>query len=168
MKQKVTALSTADISELSALGLDEFEHGLLVLSRHFLSGYETYNTKAWNSAYIIAVERWGERIGLPVAFAVMKLIEALSKTRTDAVSYLDPLRIEYKSVVTDDEAALMTMLHHMRRDATAPARDAVEALCAGVLEPNVIRAGLSLAARFSCGAPRSQFAEPAPQLSVVA
>jgi hypothetical protein len=44
------------------------------------------------------------------------------------------------------------MLHHMRRDHTAKARDAVEALTHGQMNPDLIRASLSFADRFPSGA----------------
>ncbi|WP_415918955.1 hypothetical protein [Tateyamaria sp. SN6-1] len=55
----------------------------------------------------------------------------------------------------------MTMLHHMRRDNTDKARDAVELLTHGRMDPDVIRTGLALAARFSAGAPALSAKRPA-------
>ena len=114
------------IYSIDTLSLDEFEHGLLALSRHFVMGYEDGNRKSWNSAYIIAVERWGERIGLPVAFAVMKLIGVLMRLRPD-IEVLDPFIAENKTCVTGDEHALMLMVHYMRRARVASHHDAYSA-----------------------------------------
>ncbi|GGX37527.1 hypothetical protein GCM10007385_00080 [Tateyamaria omphalii] len=133
-----------------SLGLDEFERGLLAVSRYFFLCRAEPDRQAWQVAFSVAVERWGPDIGLPVAFAASKLVRALADLRPDFDS-LDPFETEARTRVSSDEAMMMRMLHHMRRDQTSDARDAVDALTRGWMDPHVIRAGLALASRFAAG-----------------
>ncbi|MEM9639014.1 MAG: hypothetical protein AAGA94_15295 [Pseudomonadota bacterium] len=149
---------TADA--LNSIGCDSFERGLLAVARHFLNAFEDPKSQAWQHGYTVAVERWGETIGFPAAHAMSKLIRALLRGRADGISFFDPLCVEARTRVSADEALLMKMLHHMRRDQTSPARDAVEALTLGRMDPDVIRAGLSLASRFSAGCPAASVQRP--------
>lgn len=144
---------------LEDLGFDDFESGVLAVSRYFLLSYDDPQTHSWHTAFAVAIERWGPDIGLAVAYAVSKLIHVLCVARPD-FRFCDPFSAEARDRVTPDEARLMRMLHHMRRDQTPDARTAVEALTLGQMDPYVIRAGLSLAARFGCGAQVRQARRP--------
>ena len=142
-------------TDVSDLEIDEFERGLLAVSRYFFFCRAEPERQSWHVAFAVAVERWGPDIGLPVAFAMSTLVRALMDARADYAS-LDPFAPEGRDRVSDDEALRLRMLHHMRREQTPDARDAVEALTQGCMDPHVIRAGLSLAARFGCAAPVRQ------------
>lgn len=139
-------------AELQRLGCDAFERGLLPVARHFLTAFQQPGVHTWQAAYTIAAERWGDAIGFAIAHAMGKLIGALLRSRSDGVGFHDPLDPDARTRLSRDESDLMIMLHHMRRDDTAKARDAVEALTRGRMDPDVIRTGLSLATRFSAGA----------------
>ncbi|WP_291729292.1 hypothetical protein [Leisingera sp. F5] len=145
---------------------DEFEAGLLPVLRHFLLSYQEPAGQAWQQAYIVAAERWGEAIGLPAALALMKVVRAALNSRSDQFGFIDPFDLEHRAKATPDEAALLRMLHHMRRDQTGQARAAVAVVAGGKMEPQVIRAGLAFAHRFSAG-PATGRAQP-PRLRVVA
>ena len=67
-------------------------------------------------------------------------------------AFNDPLDLDTRDLLTADEAQFIAMLHHMRRDETGKARDAVDALTRGQMDPDLIRAGLSFADRFPSGA----------------
>ncbi|MFY0311504.1 hypothetical protein ACFMBG_16560 [Leisingera sp. D0M16] len=151
---------------LAAHQFDEFETGLLPVLRQFLLSYETPDSQAWQRAYMAAAERWGEAIGLPAAQALMKLLRAVLDSRNGQFSFIDPFDLELRGTVTPDEAALLRMLHHMRRDQTPGARDAVADATGGQMDPHVIRAGLAFAHRFSAGQAAARPA--APRLRVVA
>jgi hypothetical protein len=151
---------------LAAHGFDEFETGLLPVLRHFLMSYETPDSQAWQRAYMVAAERWGEAIGLPAAQALMKLLRAVMDCRDGQFAYIDPFDLELRGTVTPEEAALLRMLHHMRRDQTPGAREAVADVTGGQMDPHVIRAGLAFAHRFSAGHAAAR--PEAPRLRVVA
>lgn len=142
----------ADSVRLNTLEFDEFECGLLPVARHFLTSFEQPERHLWARAYGAAAERWGETIGLAVAQRLQKVIRAVLDVREGSVSFHDPGDPLARDHATADEVALLSMLRHMRRDEAIPARDAALALAGGRMDPFVIRAGLSFADRFSCGA----------------
>ncbi|WP_291735427.1 hypothetical protein [Leisingera sp. F5] len=136
---------------LAAHEFDEFEAGLLPVLRHFMLSYQEPAGQAWQQAYIVAAERWGEAIGLPAALALMKVVRAALNSRSGQFGFIDPFDLDHLGKVTPDEAALLRMLHHMRRDQTGQARAAVAEVAGGKMEPQVIQAGLAFAYRFSAG-----------------
>jgi len=152
---------------LEHLGLDTFERSCLPILRHFCEAHANPNTQAWHRAFILAVECWGETLGLAAAHLLSKYMRAVLKARADGFSFQDPLDIDKRGFVTEDEAHLLTVLHHMRRDQTGSARDAVADLTLGQMDPYVIRAGLTFAARFSKGAPVNNHAQKGAALRVV-
>ncbi|MFA3917872.1 hypothetical protein [Ruegeria hyattellae] len=139
------------------LGFDPFETGILSVTRHLLVSFRSPETQTWHIAYSIAAERWGDNIGFPAAHRLAKYLKAVLRSRTDSIDFNDPFCVESRDWVTQDEAALLYVLHFMRRDDTPAARDAVETLTLGRMDPDVIRTGLDFAQRFPSGA------TPAPQ-----
>ena len=136
---------------VSALGCDTFEEGLLPVLRHLTFGLRDGCPRAPYRAQKIAAERWGEAIGLPVAHYMTALLSALLDCRSDGFQTHDPFALETRDTVTEDEALVLTLIHQMRRDQTPKARETVLQLSAGTMDPHVIRAGLSFAARFPAG-----------------
>ncbi|ATF17199.1 hypothetical protein PhaeoP128_00539 [Phaeobacter gallaeciensis] len=145
------ATVSPDEVSLADLGLDMFEVALLPQLRHFTTCLQTPQSQAWQLAYRSAAERWGETFGLAVAHALFKVVRCLHDLRGDHYVGHDALTLETRTVVTLDEAAFLRMLHHMRRDETPAARDAVADLSGGWMDPHVIRAALSFADRFPAG-----------------
>ena len=136
---------------LTGYPFDAFETGLLTVARHHLDALRCPETQAWHLAYSIAAERWGDSIGLPASHLLARFIKFVVACRTDGFEHNDPFCEQSRSLVTEDEAALMYALHYMRRDDTPAAREAVEALTKGRLDPDVIRSGLTFANRFPAG-----------------
>lgn len=139
----------------AALRLDDFEAGLLPVLRHFLNSLEVPERQGWQHAYHTAAERWGESFGLAVAYTLFTVLRAVADVRPSRLACQDALCLETRSSLTADEAALLRMIHHMRRDQTASARQAVAAVTGGRMDPQVIRAGLAFARRFPCGGGRA-------------
>lgn len=139
------------LQSIEQLSCDAFERRLLPIARHFLSSFESPEHHAWHRAYSIAAEQWQETLGLSIAHHLQKVIRAILRCRTDGIAFQDPLCPEARAMVTVDERMLIDMLHSMRRDHTEAARNCVEALTHGRMDPDVIRTGLSFAARFSVG-----------------
>ncbi len=152
---------------LRLAGCDDFEIGLLSVIRHLNVGLDLADPMAWRRAYEIASERWGDAIGLPAAHALMKLMMAVHDCREDAFQTRDPLCLKDRECITDDEVHLIAMLHYMRRDRTAAAREAVEDVTQGLMDPHVIRAGLAFAHRFSAGQGTDTSSSRAPKLTIV-
>lgn len=99
----------------------------------------------------IAAEHWGEGLGLSVANALFRLVQFAVKARRANFEALDPLASAERSFVTRYELSFLRMLHHMRRDETRKAREAVTYVTGSTMAPDVIRSGLSFALRFSFG-----------------
>lgn len=161
-------LATAAADELlSTLGCDSFEEGLLPIVRHLIFGLRGRCPGPLYRAQTIAVERWGEAIGLPVAHYMTALLSALLEVRSDGFQTRDPCPLETRGTATQDEALVLTLIHQMRRDQTPKARETVLRLSAGTMDPDVIRAGLSCAARFPAGNGPALTRTATPRLQVV-
>ncbi|WP_054462318.1 hypothetical protein [Phaeobacter sp. 11ANDIMAR09] len=160
-------LEKRDMMPVTFCDLDEFETGLLPVLRHFMLSLTRPESQSWQFAYKIAAERWGETLGLPVAQSLFKLVQFTLKARRAGFDAIDPLALDERDFVTRDEQALLQMLHHMRRDDTPRAREAVANVTGCTMDPDVIRAGLSFADRFPAGpVARSQRGQR-PELRVV-
>jgi hypothetical protein len=153
--QAVAAPQAADRIALSFCDLDEFEEGLLPVLRHFMMSLAEPERQSWQFAYKIAAERWGETLGLPVANTLFKLIQFTSKARRVQFNAIDPLALEDRGFVTRDERAFLRMLHHMRRDETGRARDAVADVTGCTMD------------RFPAGQSAPRYSSGRPQLQVV-
>lgn len=152
---------------LSQCRFDTFETGLLPVLRHFLTSFASPELQAWQFAYTTAAERWGDSIGLAAAQALLPIIRALLCARPDGLAFQDPLCLDARDSVTEDETLVLEMLHHMRRDDTPMARDTVEVLTHGRMDPDVIRAGLSFARRFPAASAGQRTVANPPSLRVV-
>lgn len=151
MKMEDVPADRQTLQRIKHLGLDEFERGVLHIARYFLEAHEAPETQSWHRAFLIAVECWGEPVGLSAAHALSKYAKAILRFRSDGLVFHDPLSEDAREFATDDEALTMAVLHYMRRDQTNYARDAVAALTHGQMDPDVIRTALSFANRFSAG-----------------
>lgn len=147
------ARNSDTLKPVADLPIDDFEAALLPLLRHFTWALSGDSPKGWQTAYGLAAERWGAPIGLSVAHEIGKLVTALEQTRGALPRVQDPLSMDARLLVTLDEKYFLLMVHHMRRDETADARDAVWALTEGRALAAFIRQALSFAAGHSLVAP---------------
>lgn len=154
------ARNSENLKPVADLPIDDFEVALLPLVRHFTLALSGESPKGWKTAYGLAAERWGTPIGLSVAHEIGKLVAALEETRGTLPRVQDPLSMDARLLVTLDERFFLLMVHHMRRDETADARDAVWALTEGRILAPFIRQALSFAARHSLVAPISSGRAP--------
>ncbi|MEM9434642.1 MAG: hypothetical protein AAGA12_12040 [Pseudomonadota bacterium] len=146
-----TPRGISHVQPLNALNYDPFERGLLRVTRYIFLGCEDAGSLGWQKAVTVAIERWGDRVGYPVAHLLSKVVTAVLRARTDGISIHDPFDLNARNEITDDEVYFMDMLHHMRRDNVDKARNSVELLTGGRMDPDVIRAGLELSHRFASG-----------------
>ncbi|MEM0947466.1 MAG: hypothetical protein AAGB07_18535 [Pseudomonadota bacterium] len=153
------------LKAVADLPIDEFEAALLPLLRHFTLVLSGKNPNGWQTAFGLAAERWGAPIGLPVAHEIGKLVAALEETRGSLPRVQDPFCTDARLLVTRDEERFLLLIHHMRRDNTAGARDAVWALTDGHALSAFIRQALSFAAKHTLVAPLAS--GRAPVLRVV-
>ncbi|MEM6656900.1 MAG: hypothetical protein AAF496_08360 [Pseudomonadota bacterium] len=146
---------------------DDFELGLLPVMRHFILSFAEPETQSWQHAFSVAIERWGQDQGLALAHLVFKIIKAGLHCRPYGLAFNDPLCVESRRDMTCDELALMRMLHHMRRDETPEARDAIGQLTGGYPDAHLIQAALTLANRFPTTGERRNQPQRRPMLRVV-
>jgi len=156
------------VEVLETVGCDDFEIGLLPVLRHLCVSAESADPKNWGRAFDIAVERFGEAIGLPAAHGLNKAVLALFACRDGGPDVNDPLCPDAKRDITDDEVQFLSMIHHMRRDNSAAARSAVAFVTRGRMDPALIRSGLTFANRFPAGMGRHARVVGRAKLSVVA
>ena len=136
-----------DAMPLAMLGLDSFESGLLAVLRHFLIAFSQPESQAWQTAFAIATERWGEAKGPQIAAAGLGLLQGVRRARAAEFLFANPMCLGCRQMVTGDETALMQMVQAMRRDRADLARPAVLRLTGGTMDPALIRAALAFAAR---------------------
>lgn len=160
-------LSEREGELFSRYGLDAFEVGVLAVARQFLHSLSDPKSQSWQHGFSIAIERWGEEIGLSVAHRVFKLLRAVSQCRPEGLSFCDPLSLDQRDTLTSDELSLLQMVHHMRRDNTSEAREALDRLTHGRRDPYVIQSGLALANRVPAGMGRPARPARTPTLCVV-
>ena len=163
-----TAVPEEGLCHLEDLHCDPFELGLLPVSRHFLTGASATEPLKWQRGYSVAVDQWGESVGFPAAHLLLSVLEAANTARDGMFRFQDPRNPQADHTATEDEALLIRMLHHMRRDQTPQARRCVEFLTAGQMNVDLVRTGLSFARRFQAGAPVGHFRQVRrPMLQVV-
>ncbi|MFY2823533.1 hypothetical protein [Ruegeria sp. MALMAid1280] len=167
MTHASVAQSDAGLVAIVDLPLDDFETGLLSVIRHHLDALNCPESQAWHRAYTIATEQWGDAIGFPAAHLLARFLKYVMKLRGGSFDYADPFGEHRKDWLSSDEAALLLVLHHMRRDNTSAARKTVEQLTQGWMDPDVIRSGLTFANRFPAGQMRPLHKDERPKLRVV-
>lgn len=150
-------LPSPDAIPVGTLGLDAFETGVLAVLRHILTAYARPETQAWQTAFQLAAERWGEARGPKIAMGILPVLQALRGARRGDFDFANPLCVTCRAHVTGTEAAFLMMLQAMRRDRADRARPAVLTLTEGTMDPGLIQAALAFAARFP--------AEPEDRLS---
>lgn len=153
------------LKALPDLPIDAFETDLLLLLRHFTLSLSGKSRDGWQVAYAWSADRWGAPIGLAIAHEVSKLVSALEETRGTFPHVLDPDFTDTDLVVTKDEEQFLLVIHHMRREHTNAARDAVWTLTQGKSLASFIRQAHSFAAKHSLVAPQN--AGHVPALRVV-
>lgn len=146
---------------------DDFERGLLPVMRHFILSFSDPETQAWQHAYSVAIECWGQDQGLALAHLVYKVVKATLHARPYGLAFNDPLCVETRRDLTCDELSLLRMIHHMRRDETPQARDAVSLVAGGYPDAHLIQAGLTLASRFPTHGERRDHPVRRPALRIV-
>ena len=158
--EHATAEKSEVLRPLSVLGADDFEKSLLIIARSLLHAHSEPETHAWQHAFTIAAERFGDVVGPSAAYFMSKYIAALLKCRPEGVSYQEPVEEGDRHLVSESEFQIIGVIHHMRRDRTNHARDAVADLTCGRMDPHFIRAGLELANRFPAGTARACLKPP--------
>lgn len=163
-----TSVKTGELTKLSDLSFDEFECHALDVLRFFWEGFYLPESQSWRHGYSLAIDYWGETMGLAAAHRLQKLAEAIHRCCGSQFSYVKPFGEDLCDCVTHDEEAAIEMLHFMRREETTLARNAVDDLTRSHMDPDIIRTALAFAERFSCGPKRGYGDQDRPKLRLIA
>ncbi len=140
-------LPSTDAVPVETLGLDDFETGLLAVLRHFLTAFAHPESHAWQTAFRVAGERWGEARGPQIAMGLLQVLHSMRGARRSSFEFANPLCVTCRTQATGTEAAFLHMLQAMRRDRTDLARNAVLILTEGTMDAGLIQSALAFAAR---------------------
>ncbi len=126
--------------------LDPMMKALLPVLRHFFSALNDPPSQGWRHGYEVAIGIWGQGRGLSIAHAVQKFTYDLMRCGETALHFNDPLDIYARPLLTPDERTVLLLLSYMRADNTGKAREVIEGLHQGMIDPILVRHGLALAA----------------------
>jgi hypothetical protein len=140
--------------------LDPVNAAMLPIMRHHLTALQGDDPLAWRHAFHVAVERWGEGRGLALAHRAQVFLSALLACRLVPLNIADPLDLDRRVFLTDDEQHLMVLLSAMREDDAPCARDLLSLLSGGRVTAAIVQAGLSFASLMET--PQIKIRKPAP------
>lgn len=139
---------------LHGIGCDPFEQALLPLLREVMKTCRDPERHTWNGAYGTAAAIWGARTGLPLAYGLARIAQALLRVKGARLHVLDGSGPEQVRAVTDDERRLLLLLHQLRRNHIAAGHDFLLELTEGESDDELMALALDFARRHSCGAAR--------------
>ncbi|SMX30869.1 hypothetical protein [Octadecabacter ascidiaceicola] len=117
---------------------------LLPVLRHHLAALQGSNPLGWRLAFGLAEQRWGEGKGLALAHRSQVFLSALLAARPVPLDCVDPLHIDDRDTLTEDEGNLMIALSAMSSDDAPRARLTIMALTGGRVPASAVSTGLSL------------------------
>lgn len=141
---------TTDLLPLRLIGCDAFEQALLPLVRDLMETCRNPEGRTWAPAYNAAAMLWGARTGLPLAYGLARISQALVRVRGDRLQMLDAGDAD----VTRDERLLLLLLHQFRRNHLAAGNDFLLDLTEGEMDAELSDLTLDFARRHSCGTAR--------------
>ena len=151
---------------INIANMDPVDAALLPVIRHHLAALQGENPLAWRQAFAIAEQQWGEGRGLALAHRSQVFLSALLSCRNVPIRCIDPLNIDERHTLTEDERLIMNAVSAMRSDDAPQARQLIALLTGGRLTAVIIQAGLSLALLLET--PKTTIRRPdAPKLRAV-
>lgn len=150
---RVHGADRPEVLPLAIIGCDAFECALLPLVRELMETCRDPRTHSWSPVYSAAAARWGAQTGLPLAYGLARISEALMRVRGDRLQMLaaDPA---HETEVTRDERLLLLLLHQLRRNHVAAGQDFLLDLTEGEMDRDLLACAQEFAQRHSCGTPR--------------
>ncbi|MFE3836450.1 hypothetical protein [Pseudogemmobacter sonorensis] len=142
----------AGLMPLHVIGCDDFERALLPLLRALMQTCRNPRGRSWNAVYGAASARWGTRTGLPLAYDLARISEALLRVKGDRLRMLDGTADAAR--VTRDERLLLLLLHQLRRNHVAAGQDFLLDLTEGEMDAELMALASGFARRHSCATPR--------------
>lgn len=147
-------LAYPEMLPLRMIGCDDFERALLPLLRDLIETCRNPDGRSWTPVYGAAAARWGAQTGLPLAYGLARLSEALLRVKGDRLWMLARDDNVRAAKVTPDERLVLLLLHHLRRSHVAAGTDFLLDLTDGEMDEALMACALDFARRHSCGAPR--------------
>ncbi|MFC3058660.1 hypothetical protein [Paenirhodobacter populi] len=144
----------AELLPLHVIGCDAFERALLPLLRDLMETCRNPDGRSWNAVYGAAASRWGARTGLPLAYGLARISEALLRVKGERLQMLDAADTAHAAEVTRDERLLLLLLHLLRRNHVLAGQDFLFDLTEGKMDKELMALALDFARRHSCGTPR--------------
>ncbi|MCF2905403.1 hypothetical protein L0666_10405 [Octadecabacter sp. CECT 8868] len=145
---------------ITSANIDPEIRALLPVLRHHLAALQGASPLSWRLAFSVAEERWGEGRGLALAHRSQVFLSALLASRCVPLQCVDPLDIDERHTLTEDEFILMRALSGMREDNAPLARDLISDLTGGRVTAATVKAGLTLVHLLS--APLTSIRRPTP------
>lgn len=146
--------SHAELLPLNIIGCDAFEQALLPLVRGLVETCRNPEQCSWDFAYSAAAARWGVRTGLPLAYGLAHISDALLRIKGDRLQTLDMADMARAAEVTRDERLLLLLLHQLRRNHVEAGHDFLLDLTEGEMDEELMALALDFGRRHSCGTPR--------------
>jgi hypothetical protein len=151
----MNAISGPDVETLEAVN-----KAVLPIIRHHLDALQGDNPLAWRISFQLATERWGEARGLALAHRAQVFLSNILACRPVPMETSDPLDVDQREKMTQDERKLMDLMTAMRSDQIASARELLAHLTGGRVTAQAVNSALSFAMLLET--PQSTIRRPAP------
>jgi hypothetical protein len=132
---------------------DDFELGLLAMTRHFFGTAPPGSLPGWRRAFGLATDLWGISNGPRAAQSLLHLVETVVAVRDRALQVVTPSAGRMRHPATGDEADLMALIHAMRRNRLNSAQAAACRLHGDPGDRTILRAAATLAGLFPADSP---------------
>lgn len=133
---------------LSAAGLDFHEEMMLAVFRQFLLAYTDVKEPHWERAFEISVTAYGAKHGPCIAFAILKVLQAVRTERRTVFRFVNPCCENCAAFLSDYERHLMRTISFVRKRDMPSAQMEALILCEGFDTRPTLHAVHELSATF--------------------
>lgn len=117
------------VMTIAAAGLDFHEEIMLAIFRQFLLAYTDVKQPHWERAFEISVTSYGVKQGPCIAFAVLRILQAVRNARVTVFRFVNPCCENCAAHLSDYERHLMRTISFVRKGDLASARIEAFLLC---------------------------------------
>ncbi|NHB77511.1 hypothetical protein [Rhodobacter calidifons] len=140
---------------------DDFERGLLAVTRHFFADAPPDAVPGWRLAFGLATELWGISNGPRAAQSLLHLAEAVDAARGRALPVPSLSDGPMPHPAAGDEADLMALIHAIRRNRLNSAQIVACRMHGDPADPAILQATAMLAGLFPAEHPLPEGGAPA-------
>lgn len=116
---------------ISVAGLDFHEEMMLAIFRQFLLAYTDVKQLHWERAFEITVTAYGTKDGPNIAFALLKVLQAVRTERRTVFRFVNPCCENCAALLSDYERHLMRTISFVRKGDMTSAQMEALILCEG-------------------------------------